>query len=77
MKTDLYTKTILTVIASALVWMCLNGRSIVPAAQAQTPQPTSRPTVALFGWIDGDGIGHPFDKAPLPVRVVPSNRPSR
>ncbi len=40
MNVDVYTKTILTVIAACLVWICANG--IIPAAsaQAQLPPPT-------------------------------------
>jgi hypothetical protein len=34
MKTDLYTKAVLTVIAACLVWICLN--SVTPTALAQT-----------------------------------------
>jgi hypothetical protein len=33
MKTDLYTRTILTVIAACLVWLCVN--SLTPSALAQ------------------------------------------
>jgi hypothetical protein len=39
MNTDLYTKTVLTVIAMCLVWMCINGATPVARAQAGT-QPT-------------------------------------
>jgi hypothetical protein len=35
MSSDLYTKTVLTVIALCLVWMCLNG--VTPVTQAQAP----------------------------------------
>jgi hypothetical protein len=37
MKPDLYTKTILTVIAGCLLWLCVN--SVTPTASAQTGQP--------------------------------------
>ena len=40
MKTDLYTKAILTVIAMCLIWMCVNGATPVAWAQADRPQPT-------------------------------------
>jgi hypothetical protein len=36
MKPDFYTKSMLTVIAACLVWLCING--ITPAALAQAPQ---------------------------------------
>ena len=35
MKTDLYTKAVLTVIAACLVWMCVNGATPVTLAQGQ------------------------------------------
>ncbi len=40
MKTDLYTKAVLTVIAMCLVWMCLNAAIPVARAQADRAQPT-------------------------------------
>jgi hypothetical protein len=40
MKIDLYTKTVLTVIAVCLVWMCLNGATPIVGAQAARPEPT-------------------------------------
>jgi|SRR5437868_4710326 hypothetical protein len=41
MKVDMYTKTMLTVIAACLVWMCANA--VTPAALAQTaPPPPTR-----------------------------------
>lgn len=45
MKTDLYTKSVLTVMALCLVWMCVNGDTPLVLAQAQAPaQPqTARP----------------------------------
>ncbi len=42
MKTDIYTKAVLTVIALCLVWMCVNGATPVALAQAgraQQPMP--------------------------------------
>lgn len=39
MKTDIYTKSVLTVIAACLVWMCINGATPVAWAQAGSPQP--------------------------------------
>lgn len=35
MKPDLYTKSVLTVIAACLVWLCVNG--VTPTALAQAP----------------------------------------
>ena len=40
MKTDLYTKAVLTVIAMCLVWLCVNGATPVVGAQAARPGPT-------------------------------------
>lgn len=64
MRTDLYTKTVLTVIAACLVWMCLAGRSMMPVAKAQG---TGTQQVILMGWTDNGGVRHPFDTKPLPV----------
>ena len=36
MKPDLYTKSVLTVIAACLVWLCVNG--VTPTALAQAPR---------------------------------------
>lgn len=47
MKTDLYTKSVLTVMALCLVWMCVNGDTPVARAQAQAPaQPQAQPQTA-------------------------------
>ena len=40
MKTDFYTKVMLTVIAACLVWMCVNGITPAVSAQAQQAPPT-------------------------------------
>jgi len=40
MNADCYTKTVLTVIAACLVWMCVNSGTPVASAQAQQPAPT-------------------------------------
>jgi hypothetical protein len=37
MKVDFYTKTVLTVIAACLVWICVND--VMPVASAQIQQP--------------------------------------
>jgi hypothetical protein len=46
MSTDRYTKTILTVIAACLIYLCLGRPAVLPAVQAQT-EPTR---VILAGW---------------------------
>jgi len=50
MKIDLYTKAVLTVIASCLIWICVNGATPVARAQAGPPQPT--PVIM----VDGNGV---------------------
>lgn len=65
MKTDFYTKVVLTVIAVTLVWIAAGGPSLVPAVQAQTER---EPHATLVGWRDGSGGRYDFDKSPLPVK---------
>jgi hypothetical protein len=50
MKIDLYTKTVLTVIAACLVWICMNGATPVVGAQPARPEPT--PVVL----VDANGV---------------------
>ena len=50
MKTDLYTKAVLTVIAMCLAWLCVNGATPGVGAQAARPEPT--PVVL----VDANGI---------------------
>jgi spore coat protein U-like protein len=45
MNPDLYTKTVLTVIAACLLWLCVNGTT--PTASAQTTQPPAPTRVLL------------------------------
>ena len=63
MKTDLYTKTILTIIAICLLYM--NGRDLVVPAYADRKDIVDGNIVA----VSGNRIGV-YDKA-LPVKVVP------
>jgi hypothetical protein len=44
MKVDVYTKVVLSVIATCLVWLCLNG--VIPGVSAQAGP--SRPTPVLL-----------------------------
>ena len=39
MKTDAYTKVVLTIIAACLVWICLNNVTPVTQAQAKPSEP--------------------------------------
>ena len=53
MKTGLYTKAMLTVIAMCLVWMSLGGPSLLVPVQAQTVVPR----VVIAGWeSNGDNV---------------------
>ena len=73
MKTDLYTKAVLTVIATCLVWMCLTGVTPDVFAQAKKADPTP---VLL---VDERGIPVPTAQGlrvtfgPQPVQVAVSN----
>jgi hypothetical protein len=60
MQPDRYTRAVLTVIAAALVWLCVRDLPFVRPAQAAAGQP-----VVLVG-VEGVGIGR-FD--PLPVKA--------
>ena len=66
MKSDRYTKFVLTVIALCLVWMSLGGPSVLPVVGAQMPP---RPTeVVIVGWRDalGEVWKFPVTQAPRP-----------
>ena len=52
MKIDLYTKTVLTVIAMCLLWMCVDGAT--PAVGAQAAKVTPTPVVLV------DANGNPI-----------------
>ena len=49
MRTDVYTKMMLTIIAACLVWLTLGGPSLVTSLHAQQEN-----FVLLSGWIDLD-----------------------
>ncbi|RPI57405.1 MAG: hypothetical protein EHM55_01920 [Acidobacteria bacterium] len=71
MKTDIYTKAVLTVIALCLVWMCANGATPVAWAQADRAQPApvvlvNERGVPLF---TSDGLRVNVGAEPLPVTV--------
>jgi hypothetical protein len=71
MQTDLYTKTVLTVIALCLVWMCVNGTTPVASAQADRAQPAPVVLVNEKGvplYTPG-GLRVNLGADPLPVRV--------
>ena len=59
MRTDLYTKVMLTVIAMCLVWMSLEGPSLLTPVSAQQQNRTSGyERVLIAGWIDYAGKEH-------------------
>jgi len=68
MRTDTYTKVMLTIIAACLVYLCLGRPAVFPTAQAQAPQTH----VVLDGWSYGtdNRVLQPIESNPLPVRVV-------
>lgn len=72
MNTDLYTKTVLTVIALCLVWMCVNGATPVARAQAELAKPM--PVVLVnekgFPIYTQQGIRVTLGPQPLPVTTA-------
>jgi hypothetical protein len=65
MKIDTYTKLVLTVIAAALVWLCV--RDLPPITHAQAG-PQEQPVTLIGASID--------PRAPLPVMIVGVKRHS-
>jgi hypothetical protein len=63
MKTDLYTKTVLTVIAGCLLYLCAAGPATVVEAQPKATE------VLLVGWKSQSGVARYMDTDYLPVRV--------
>ncbi len=59
MRIDLYTKVILTVIATCLVYLCVGGLSLSSVAHAQR----DTENVIVAGWIDADGNRHALPHA--------------
>ncbi len=72
MNTDLYTKTVLTVIALCLVWMCVNGATPVARAQTELVKPT--PVVLVnekgFPIFTQQGLRVNLGAQPLPVTTA-------
>lgn len=52
MKIDAYTKTVLTVIAACLVWLCLisTGQTVVAQSQSALVSPLPAQPVVVVGW---------------------------
>ena len=59
MRIDLYTKTVLTVIALCLVYLCIDRASLASTVQAQAQegqfQRTLLQRVVIAGWLDENG----------------------
>jgi hypothetical protein len=80
MRTDLYTKTVLTVIALALLWIAAGGPSLVPAAHAeagvqQKPADAAKAEpqkVYIAGLVSADGKLVGLTQAGMPVFTVPN-----
>ncbi len=67
MRTDLYTKAMLTVIAACLVWLCLGGPTLLPRVSAQDEYER----VVLVGWTEfteAQGRVQNIGSHPLPVK---------
>jgi hypothetical protein len=62
MKTDFYTKAMLTVIAACLVYLSLRQAAIMPVTHA-----AGTTQVIVSGWATGAGVVKTFDGSPLPV----------
>lgn len=73
MRTDRYTKVILTIIAACLIWLSVGGTRLLPSAQAQSsPLQSARPLPTV---IKGADFGYRVDglrkgEAPIGTLVV-------
>lgn len=65
MKTDFYTRAVLTVIAVCLVYLSLRGAALLPVAHA-APETTR---VLVSGWVDSGGYIHKLDTNPFLVNA--------
>lgn len=71
MNADFYTKTMLTVIAACLVWICVTNVTPVASAQVQQPLPTRVMLVDERGAPLATALGLPvtFTNPALPVTI--------
>ena len=69
MKTDTYTKFILTIIAGALLYMCVQKATSPPIVSAQTLSQNEQ-RVVITGYLSADGSVIRPAKGGLPVSVV-------
>jgi hypothetical protein len=73
MRTDRYTKVILTIIAACLIWLSVGGTRLLPSVQAHSTQvQTARPFPTV---IKGSDFGYRVDgirqgEAPIGTLVV-------
>ena len=63
MRTDNYTKAILTIIAVALVWIAVGGPALMPTVRAQA---ILGERVTVVGWEDRAGVRHNFPPPMFP-----------
>ena len=56
MHVDLYTKSVLTVIALCLVWLCVRNQPVAPLAYAQGSPSGGYEHVVIGGWVGADGV---------------------
>jgi hypothetical protein len=76
MTVDLYTKSVLTVIAACLVYMCLGGPEVLPSGSAQVPSAARTATdpteVVIVGYRPSGqrGLTQLNATQGLPVQVV-------
>ena len=69
MRTDLYTKVTLTVIAVCLVWISLGGPSLLTTVSAQQSRTSGYQRVIIAGWVNEAGTEQKL-AAGLPVSVT-------
>jgi len=66
MRVDLYTKAVLTIIAVCLVWISLDGPSLlIPLSAQQQSRTSGYERVLIAGWIDHTGKEHQLTPTPL------------
>jgi hypothetical protein len=77
MKIDLYTKTILTVIAGCLVWLCAFGLSPALNAQDKVPPPTRVLIVDEQNRVvnTANGLHVALGNQPIPVVMSSQSQP--
>jgi hypothetical protein len=75
-RTDRYSKIVLTIIAACLVWLSIGGPQLLPSARAQEPQTAT--VERLQNMISGPDLafridGRHGDDAPIGTLVVRLN----